>query len=373
MGIFDFFKPKKATPIIKENNHINNESINLPEPELTVRINNDFATEINPIYTKKLPNNLLPGEIIMLYWASNHIADSDYPGYFKYEYGIDSKISLNTLLNEKYIRDSNNLEKIYLLKNTQLKDILRNNSLKVSGNKKELIERITSNLEINNILELNKINSLSVTEKGQNTLQEYDYIIYAHKNDTKDGTFNPASVLKFVNKIGYVPNNLDIFWSIVQNKEQTALLKNDLIDLRSSWLRMAEQLYKEQRYDEALSMYQNIFIIDLSGMDRDKYINPPSLIFLAPHIVNRISELADFFGFNKEKHYYSFLFSWQSTISLLPFHYLDKDECFKIMDFAINGGSEEEIRKLLKIKFEEIDADLLLKKYGVKYPRYIPD
>lgn len=107
-------------------------------------------------------------------------------------------------------------------------------------------------------------------------------------------------------------------------------------------------------------------------MDRDNYINPPSLIFTAPHIVNRIAKLADFFAFNKEKHKNSFLFSWQSTRSLLPFHYLDKEECFKIMDFAINGGSEEEIRKILEIKFEEIDADLLWKKYGVKYPRYIP-
>lgn len=354
MRIFNFFKQKKKRPVLEDYSHISNESINLLEPQLTVR-KNDFDSSINPIYTKKLPNNLLPGEIILLYVATNRIIDSNYPSYFKYEYGIDYSISLNTLLADKYIRNSSNSEKIHLLKNAQLKEILRSKNLKVSGNKNELIERIVSNLDINNINDLNNIISFSPTEKGKATLQEYEYIIYAHKNNSKDGIYNLASVIKFVNKLGYVPSNLEIFWSIVQHKEQTALLKNNFTDLRSSWLHMAEQLYKEQRYDEALSMYHNIFILDFSGLDRGKQINPPSLIFIAPHILNRIVELADFFEFNKEQHYNSFLFAWQSTRPILHFHYLNSEDCFKVMNLAINGVDIEEIRKYLTVNSKEID------------------
>ena len=86
--------------------------------------------------------------------------------------------------NNVYLKDAS-LEVFLECRNVeQLKDILRNNNLKVSGAKKVLIERILSNLtesEIRNSIDTTDIHDYELTEEGKNFLQNKICIDYYKK------------------------------------------------------------------------------------------------------------------------------------------------------------------------------------------------
>ena len=96
-----------------------------------------------------------------------------------YDYILDNQLADVPITNESFRTLG------YQLKLPELKDILRKNNLKVSGNKKELIERIADNIDIST-LELYHINPLNddyqkdilvTTQTGLKFIEEHKHLI----------------------------------------------------------------------------------------------------------------------------------------------------------------------------------------------------
>lgn len=196
---------------------------NEPKPKVTVKeppidtqvsINNEI--EIDPVYIKSLSNGLQPGEIILIDWIDGHYIDSSFPGYFEYKYGINTEKSASKLLDKGFISEATPIESLKSFKVPELKEVLKQNELKVSGKKQELIDRLSENLSENEISNYIDKKPLKITSKGQEALDEYYYIVPAHKNSSQDGVYNVASAIKYVSKLDYKPNNGDISWALFQ-------------------------------------------------------------------------------------------------------------------------------------------------------------
>jgi hypothetical protein len=370
MGFLDLlFGNKKKNEInksVKKNTEIHNRITS------SLEIVDHSKPEIDPIYTKKLSNGMFPGEIVLLDWIEGKTVDANFPGYFEYNYGINAKNSAFKLVHEGYMKYATPIESLPSLKVTQLKEMLKTKKLKVSGNKKELVERIQENFSFEEVSNHIESALLKLTQKGEEVFKEFYYIVPAHKNDSKDGIYNVGSAIKHVKGLKYKPNNGDISWALFQK----ALLKyQDKFQhglVRNVFTNMAFQLFKEKRYRDALENYFRVFIIDLSGLNNGLYLSHPKYILLAPGITTRITKTIEILELNEGELKAEFSIAWSRIRPSLLFHYLDENTCFQCLLASFNDQNEF-IKEELKHAFDQLDKNTFEKTYKISFPVYYED
>lgn len=124
-------------------------------------------------------NGLFPNEIKLLSKASGYKSkENRFPHYWKIQFGLDDvQSSLKTLEKNGFIEQSSlqeTLEKTITV--PQLKEILREKSQKVSGKKQELVKRLLSLPDQEEIGGKFDNRPYKLTAKGENELLQNDYI-----------------------------------------------------------------------------------------------------------------------------------------------------------------------------------------------------
>lgn len=90
--------------------------------------------------------------IVTLNWLDGKPFPADYPSYFYYALGIEKPQSFQAkMIEDGMLIKPEPKQFLETLKVTQLKDILRENALKVSGKKSELVERILNGISEDDI------------------------------------------------------------------------------------------------------------------------------------------------------------------------------------------------------------------------------
>ena len=201
--------------------------------------------------------------------------DDSFPGYFNYEYGIiNMQMYFNEVKNEGLISPSYPEEILGLLKVADLKEILSERGLKKGGNKNDLIERILSHIDTND-LPITHESYFSLSLKGRAYLEEHrDYMTlkqhpewgirfweYQDQKDKNEGTksFNEIILFLLNNKI----------LGIKKTKfEMNPFEYSKLHDLYIS----AYQLFlNEEHYADALKALLKNVLLSLSGC-RNNYL-----------------------------------------------------------------------------------------------------
>ncbi|WP_176140648.1 SAP domain-containing protein [Halobacillus salinus] len=338
-----------------------------------VQRNFDEQNTIDPILTKKLPNDLLLGEVLLIDWISGKTKNVKYPKYFERTYGIDPSKSLKKLVKQKYVAEATTVESLSSLKLPELKEALKAKQLKVSGKKADLISRINENFteeEIGSLVE--KRIAMKVTSKGEETLNEYYYIVPAHKHDSKDGVYNVANAMRHIKQFDYRPKNGDISWGLFQQayieharEFNYGLMTNDVRN-------MATQLEREKNYKRALFQYLRVFIMDTSGLSNGSVLDHPKYMMFNIPASQSINVLVETFEMDNDALIAEFDQAWDKTIVGLKYHYLTHDECLRCL-FSSMDGNHEEVEKLIKKGYNRLKRGMNEKsfreKYGLEFPR----
>lgn len=357
MGLFSFFKKadKKRT--------------NYKEVNTLTKIpnKNTMDHDIEPIYKKKLNKALLPGEIVLLEWIVGKTVDSTFPRYFETKYGIDARKSAFKLVHEGCAEYANPIEALSSLKVPELKEILKTKSLKTTGNKRSLIERCEEHLSFDEVSNhIDKI-PIKLTVKGEQVLEQYYYIIPAHRNDSKDGIYNVATAIKHVNSLNYKPGNGDISWALFQEALIKYQEKFQHGLERNVFSNMASQLYKEKKYRDSLEKYFWVFIIDLSGLNNSRYLTHPKHILAAPGITSRILKTIENLDIDKSQTKEEFSNAWSRVRPSLIFHYLDEEICFQCLLADIEEQGEY-IQDAIMHSYRNVYKSNLEKDFDIKLP-----
>lgn len=92
---------------------------------------------------------------LFLKWCKHHtriLSQNQYPAYMQYSWGIENPAEFHMqLIHEGYLIEMNLEQKIQHLKVIDLKNILREKKLAVSGKKQELIDRILEHTDLTSI------------------------------------------------------------------------------------------------------------------------------------------------------------------------------------------------------------------------------
>lgn len=257
MGLFSAFKS------LFNNN--NNSSKNTSREVIT--------NEINPILTKKTEIGLTPGEIILLDWCNGAPEDKLFPQYFKYNYNINARKSVQILLNQEFLEYGSSSDQLASLKVKELKNILSDNNIVPKGRKKDLINQIVeADIKVNNLPK-----AYSLTFKGRETVRDYEHIILAHK----DRYFDVSSAISYRRKLPYPYGYGDLKWSYLGDQAMLHTKEQNFGLLRNDYLAQADHLDTESKYHNALSHYIVVVLLDASGIGNSYgYYNSPYYTFV---------------------------------------------------------------------------------------------
>ena len=85
----------------------------------------------------------------------------------------------------------------------ELKEILRENNLKVSGKKAELIERLSENLKEDELKKYFKSPNYQISETGIEFIKNNTYILYIFKNPDISAVFHPSDIVGIFDERSY--------------------------------------------------------------------------------------------------------------------------------------------------------------------------
>lgn len=299
--------------------------------ELKYIIENDNLTR-DIMETDPLRVNLI--KVIVMSWCNNKVFSSstvEYPKYFIDTYRIEKpEIIHNQIIDEKYLRESTNEEKLQSLKVSDLKKILKENGLIQSGPKVELINRvISSNIDLSF---LNDTLVYTATEKGLEFLEVYGFYDKLRKHKYSRA-IDPAQYIRVRNKKKYKASFRDIIWACFQENYNYGFLKEEwnYIAVTSH---CSYELLLEENHVDAITFLLESIIIFMSGMrfgnyveDLHDYIIPESYI---KELISYELNLEDY-EMTEEEHLQNRIDEAIIRTSTLPFNYFGKNEITDII------------------------------------------
>lgn len=175
---------------------------------------------------------LYVAEILLLYYCSLGTypnPKNGYPGFWWYEYGIqDVNYMLNTLEKRGFICFASPKQSLDGLNATELKQILKEHNLPVSGKKAELVEQVSQSVSNDELLTAGVKAKYALTDLGQLELEENAYVPYMHKHPRKtieDSTFGPTFNVWSINQLLGAGSTSD--WEKVVTEQESLIDKEN--------------------------------------------------------------------------------------------------------------------------------------------------
>lgn len=221
-------------------------------------------------------------------------------------------------------------------------------------------------------LEYSSSTNVVLSDKGKQELKYYNCLIILHNH--------PEYMLKISDFTSHsqwhIINDNDIIWAIFNKRQLEYSRDSQWNDLMNNYLNMSSLLLEENKYADALELMFPAAFIATSGMLNENKLSPfeddngfLQVMFLEinnyalSNPIRKIIQKTDLslddiaLKFKHSKHI-------EALKTTLPFYYLDIDESWKMLEFAINANKEKGIFSLYDLKTLGIKL-----KYNTPNPR----
>ena len=209
--------------------------------------------------------------VTLVLWAYDKprelMNNNSIPVYYTYECKITNiELLQREMIENGLLKHPDSVEMLQVLKTDQLKDILRENDLLVSGRKDELINRIVDSKIDTNIYN-NTDDYYVISKSGEIFLDKHQEYIELHRNWKYRITTREYYEMKkrILEKSKYCSFR-DCVWGIFQQRLLGNLNKKAYLQLYFNYENMADFTYNEGRYDVAVQLYVKCVIYELCGV-----------------------------------------------------------------------------------------------------------
>lgn len=303
MGLINFLKSKV--------NKIKGKKVQSSKVRVPIKVSlstEEISNEVIPIEErikdkKPNPGGLYPHEILVLSYAHTFYTDGNnsFQRFWWYRYGIeDVNKVLESLLNRGFIKVASIENAMYKATVVELKDILRENELKVSGKKEILINRLLDEVDKEKLNNIFNRRTYEITELGEEILKSNEHIPYIHSRFIENLDIFSLNELVKDKKPGY--SYKDVIWGYL-NKRSIELISEGKFGLyRNCRLTMYDFLIERNKDNKSFYLLLEVIRYDLSGLSNNfdlKFLNmyresffpyESSIIKIAPGIIQRIIE-----------------------------------------------------------------------------------
>ena len=192
-----------------------------------------------------------------------------------------------------YIEDSNPLTAAKCSKVTEIKNVLKEHGLKVSGKKDELIERLGENLSEEELKQIFPKKVLSVTDKGLEFIEKNKHVFYYDKTpdlknnldlDSYDAIFDDVEDL----------NDEKIYRLIIDyllKREDDLVNNNEWVKYKDNFIALGS-VYKDLGDDyKLLDMYFKLFIAGINNFSKNSNQFDPTYCYIDKTYSNELINL----------------------------------------------------------------------------------
>ena len=196
----------------------------------------------------------------------------------------------------------------------------------MSGKKEDLADRILGNVDIDiTNANLKEKDFYILTDKGQNLLNECEICVL---NIKKNYNFTDAEI-KNALSLPKSYSTRDRLWSIFVERNVNFPSQRKWGWYCSNIQNMGDLLYSENKYEQALTYYISVFIIELSGMQDGNYVQELEYITLSSSLVKNIKNLINLA--EKDLEEVKSIINSDMASKCLPFQYYSKETIYSIL------------------------------------------
>ena len=169
-------------------------------------------------------------------------------------------------LEDEFIEPASPLNAAKDLKVSDLKEILKEHNLKVSGKKDELIERLGENLTDEELKKYFKSKTYQISKKGLEFLSENSYILYIYSNSDISRVFYPSEIGKIFEERQYSEDEIrDMILKYLKRIFDEKLTQELWVDFKIYANAIAEILEDKNELKDALNMRLKVFLFDINN------------------------------------------------------------------------------------------------------------
>jgi len=149
---------------------------------------------------------------------------------------------------------------------TELKGILKEHNLKVSGKKDELIERLNENLSDEELKKYFKSKNYQISEKGLEFLTKNSHVLYICNNKDVSGVLNPSDIPKIFEEKEYSQDEiLDKLVTYLKGILDEKLTQEVWVDFKRYANAVASLHEDKNELKEALNLRIKVFLFDINN------------------------------------------------------------------------------------------------------------
>lgn len=264
----------------------------------------------------------------------NKAGDKSFPGYYEYRYNRKPDKLLKKALKKGYLVESDYKFNMYQTTNANLKDILREYDLKVSGVKDELVKRLLKNIDEEELKSIFDQSYYQLSDSGKKLVENNQHVIYYHKKlDKAEISLKEYHETYITEEL----NKYEVAIKLIRKKSKKYRKEGDWGLYRNTFLSMGDVYADSGNNKKALELYLKIYHLDLSGLSNNNAYMP-STIFLAPGIIGRIEQ--EMSNLNYDKNKVKEVYFYVAKKLDLPKTVYSKEKSFNYILKAMDEGTE---------------------------------
>ncbi|MCQ2098371.1 MAG: SAP domain-containing protein [Fibrobacter sp.] len=301
---------------------------------------------------------LYPIELLVLLHAPNYYVDErNFPSFWRYKYEIENVIALlENLVQRGFLKKEMDLKaNLGDLNVPDLKCILKNNSLPVSGKKEEIVKRILENIPKDSLdNSLTKKRYLR-TEKGDASLQDAPYVAYLDTHSLNVSLFELSDFMSRKPSVNFKEGILELLKKDIKKHQRNS----DYGMYRNAQWAMMEFYKAENRLADAYFTLLEIIFIDINdflgnGFSKDLLQMNIEMFFKDEPVVTippAAFELMDYFqsslNVSDQQLRLDMMNRWFDV--KIPYHVLSVGDCIEIY-FSEKNDDLSKIKEIFSIR-----------------------
>ncbi len=210
--------------------------------------------------------------------------------YSKTPFGRNAGPALQRLLDGGYLAYGDSRQRVSLHTIPELKAVLADRELKMSGNKKELVSRILDHFDSEDLEELFPVNVYCITEKGRAALAPYSII----KVNDEHHLGVPYSRLLQAKEEHPDEEDAVILTRLLSNDIQTCYQTGDQVAFLRVIGKTAQFMEETGEYELAFECYSLTYFVWVTGTHKDVFGNIMKVPYYIPQNLDRCGVLCEY-------------------------------------------------------------------------------
>lgn len=174
---------------------------------------------------------------------------------------------------------------------SDLKEILKEHNLKVSGKKDELIERLSENLTEDELKKYFKSKNFQISQSGVDFINQNKFILYIFKNNDLSKAINPVDISKIYEEKEYDDDEIkDKLLVYLKRMLDDKLTSESWFDFKILSNAIAQVQEDKNELHDALNTRFKVFLFDINNFDGENP-NPRTTRLRQKDVVNLVNLL----------------------------------------------------------------------------------